>query len=906
MHRYSHAALALRYGTTRTCIRSTILAGLFCFYAPLGVQAQDAPVDDSSPADSTKELETIVIQGTVLRGSALTDIAPDTQYTSQEIAAMGVGSLEELLEEILAQTGGSSRGRGGESPIILINGQRVSGFREVRRYPSEAVERVDVLPEEVALSYGYAANQRVINFVLKQNYSGTTLETEARYPEAGHGETYEFETIYLRINKNGRWNIDAGVVDTQGLLEVDRDLIEEASERSIAGTIRPTADRSEIDPALSALVGETTTSTSAPQNPGDEPLELQDFVPFANALRADSEQAFKSLVDDRRDFSLTGSYNHTLSEETNATATFGVDLVESSAQLGLPRLEVALPANSIWSPFSNEVEVSRFVEDLGPLRREVDDKTLELSVAANHNSDVWIWSTTASLEWNDSETQVDRSLDGSAFQSALSDGNVDVNPFGDVGTLADFETRFTDTETLSGNVQLVASKDVLQLPAGGMQLSTTGAWSLTDRSTFSAFDDDIEETDLRRETWRGLTSLDIPLFSEDMAIPLMNQLSLNANLEISDLSDFGQLKTTGYGINWAPTSWLEVLASSSSEEGAPAISALGDPITSTPNRRVFDFVTGQSILATRIQGGNPDLEADSRDVLKVGLKFSPPIEASSSLRFDYIESIIDRPIASFPNPTIEIQDAFPERFTRDEDGVLLSYDSRWTNLFKQERRELDTQFEYSRAIRSNGRSNNSRGGSGRPPQAGSRGSGGTGRPPGAGSARGSAAGGRPSGGRLVFRVNHVWALDDKLFLDETLAPLDYLNGDAKRNAGGEPEHTVNLFAGIFRNGTGIRLRARWESGTDVLGIGENGEGSLQFSDILTTNVRIFYRVQPNSTIARKAPWLKNSRLAFSIDNIFDETLKVTDETAQVPLSFQPDDLDPLGRTFEIDFRKQLG
>ena len=43
--------------------------------------------------------------------------------------------------------------------------------------------------------------------------------------------------------------------------------------------------------------------------------------------------------------------------------------------------------------------------------------------------------------------------------------------------------------------------------------------------------------------------------------------------------------------------------------------------------------------------------------------------------------------------------------------------------------------------------------------------------------------------------------------------------------------------------------------------------------------------------------------ARSVANLFDQRQKVVDATGATPLSFQPDYLDPLGRTWRIEFRK---
>jgi hypothetical protein len=97
---------------------------------------------------------------------------------------------------------------------------------------------------------------------------------------------------------------------------------------------------------------------------------------------------------------------------------------------------------------------------------------------------------------------------------------------------------------------------------------------------------------------------------------------------------FGSLIVYGAGISWEPINQVTVLASFTDEEGAPSIGQLGDPVLQTPNVRVFDFVRGETVDVTRIEGGNPDLVADRRRVYKLGLTIprcgkptcrSPPI-----------------------------------------------------------------------------------------------------------------------------------------------------------------------------------------------------------------------------------------------------------------------------------------
>ncbi|WP_336090976.1 hypothetical protein [Pseudomonas sp. CGJS7] len=56
---------------------------------------------------------------------------------------------------------------------MLLNGRRTSSYREIRDIPIDAISRLEVLPEEAALAYGYRADQRVVNLVLKPDFRST-------------------------------------------------------------------------------------------------------------------------------------------------------------------------------------------------------------------------------------------------------------------------------------------------------------------------------------------------------------------------------------------------------------------------------------------------------------------------------------------------------------------------------------------------------------------------------------------------------------------------------------------------------------------------------------------------------------------------------------------------------------
>jgi hypothetical protein len=77
------------------------------------------------------------------------------------LAPHGADSLSDLVGALRPLTRSS---RSDQTAVVLINGH-LAGQTEFDNLPREAIERVEVLPESVALQYGFSENQRVLNFL---------------------------------------------------------------------------------------------------------------------------------------------------------------------------------------------------------------------------------------------------------------------------------------------------------------------------------------------------------------------------------------------------------------------------------------------------------------------------------------------------------------------------------------------------------------------------------------------------------------------------------------------------------------------------------------------------------------------------------------------------------------------
>src|SRR5690606_2277303 len=238
------------------------LAAALHFAASTPVMAQDAPAApaESAPEEPLFSDDEIVVIAQSLRGTVDTPAPPVLELNEADIAAYGSGSISELIEALSPSVGGGS-GRGGGFPVILVNGIRISSFRELRSYPPEAIEKVEVLAAETAQQFGYGPDERVINIILKRSYSSREIEAEYGQPWEGGYSTQQAEATYLQIAGPGRYNFNIQWENQSPLTEAERGVIQSTGVPTFATDPDQAAYRSLIaDTAGIEATGNFTTS----------------------------------------------------------------------------------------------------------------------------------------------------------------------------------------------------------------------------------------------------------------------------------------------------------------------------------------------------------------------------------------------------------------------------------------------------------------------------------------------------------------------------------------------------------------------------------------------------------------------------------------------------------------------
>jgi len=866
--------------------------------------AQAAPPERPASATSANpddgEDTDIVVQGRRPPGSVVGDIPAEQTLSPADVRSYGVSSISDLLTELAPQT----RSGAGGPPVVLLDGKRISGFQEIRDIPTEAILRVDILPEEVALKYGYTADQKVVNFVLRRRFRSTTVELADRMPTEGGSNSPQGDLDILTIRSGARFNLHTKYQQSSALTE---------SERNIA-------------------VASTEDSTG-------------NF----------DQRPYRTLQPFTRNVSTNATYARPIGD-VSASINAEVATTESDGLFGLPTTTLSLPAGNPFNNGGAPISVTRTLDngDFLPLGQRNQSVTAHVGTSLNGRlSPRWMWTVTGAYDHAENKTFTETGVDASAFQGRLNANDPFANPLGAL-TYADIAAGTGNRArsiSNTGEIEALVNGPLFTLPAGDVSTAIRVGADTSDFASRSFRTGLTTAGEVSRDSADGRINIDVPIASRSRGVlGFLGNLSLNGNAAINQLSDYGTLTAYGYGLNWGPVEGVRVIGSINQQDVAPSAAQLGNPQLITPNVRVFDYVQGQTVTVTTISGGNPDLRSSDRRVTKLGLNLKPWSTQDLTLTVNYTKQNTNNPIQGFPSPTSAIEAAFPARFARDGAGNLTRLDTRPVNFANARSEEIRWGFNFSKPIKSKIQKQIEafRAGTGPNPFAGLRFPGANGRPgdapgqsaPGGAPGQGAAAGGDRSagdgarggeggrgpgggagggrgfggggfgggrggqgGGRVQFALYHTWHLHQTVTIANNGPVLDLLNGDTIGASGGQPRHEFELQSGYSNNGIGVRLSGNYATGTQVNGGTAASPQSLRFSGLATANLRLFADLGQQLGLVKAHPWVRGARVTLSIDNVLNSRQRVRDATGLTPISYQPDYLDPLGRTVRLSLRK---
>ncbi|MEG3163822.1 TonB-dependent receptor [Sphingomonas sp. PB2P19] len=824
---------------------------------PVKIDATPPPGQSKEPGGDAE----IVIVGR--RGAVDTVFQPLATLDAQAISATGATGIGELLRTIR----GVTQSGDGQEPIFLLNAQRVSGYQEIGNLPPEAIEKVEVFPEPVALQYGYPPTRRIVNFVTKRRFHQLALKQAVGTSTRGGADNANAHSDFTRLHDDSRLTLSLDARHTDALLQSRRRVRPDPDVPFDArGNITGLGPGGEIDPALSALAGQVVAIVPVPiASPSVGSVGLGSFVTQANQPRLFDLSPFHALAPSNDTFHGEAVIADRIGPRLSGALTLTADHSREVTVFGPASATLVVPAGNPYSPFAQDVLLQRYLVEAPPLRQRTDTTTLHAGGVARGAWRGWQWDLTGTLDTLRKNGVVAKAIDVTRANAAIAAG---ANPFRplDPDLVAGRLVDRTIQSTYGAGAKFVATNAPLRLPAGRVTLTATVEAEKigTDSRTRGAT---IASIAFGRGRIESAVALDLPITSRREDVwPWAGEVSANASAAVRQIEGFGTLSDRTLGLNWAPFTGLQLLAQYNRSAAAPTLDQLAAPQISAPQLSLFDFATGRSTLVTLFLGGNPALAAELRRTRSIGATVKPFAKSEIRIGATYEVADIRNGVQTIYALTPVTQAVLPDLFVRDASGTLVSVAFRPTNIFRERRRTLNL------TLAANGQL-----GRAKPPAT--------------------------PGGRLPDRPSFYGGIgptvrfSDRLELRPGAPTLDLLAGDTV--TGGTTQRLSGYgYGGLSYLGNGGTFDFYCTGSARVRGA--VAASTLRFEPLCKVNVTGSLSVHH---FLPHQDWARHLGFKLEIANITDARQRVRDANGVVPYRYQPDLLDAVGRSVILSLRK---
>ncbi|WP_036171256.1 TonB-dependent receptor domain-containing protein [Massilia sp. 9096] len=209
-------------------------------------------------------MQRVEITGSSIRRLATEGALPVQTITLDQMDKQGVTNAEEMLRLISSNgtgadnmtsgnnvfgadadrvSGGGSfasmRGLGPTATLVLINGQRISGYGmsakavDLNTIPLAAIARVEVLKDGASAIYGTDAVGGVINFILKTDFEGIQAGFTGNWTQHGGGDTRRLQLLA------GKGNLDRDGFNVMAAISHSQNQELDSRQRSFANGYQP-------------------------------------------------------------------------------------------------------------------------------------------------------------------------------------------------------------------------------------------------------------------------------------------------------------------------------------------------------------------------------------------------------------------------------------------------------------------------------------------------------------------------------------------------------------------------------------------------------------------------------------------------------------------------------------------
>jgi iron complex outermembrane recepter protein len=201
---------------------------------PIAISALFA-LSTQAIAQTPQNIERIEVTGSSIKRVQSEGALPVQIITAAELSRSGITTVEQLLEQVSvngngfdnlasngdvaagAQRGNSGlsaanlRGQGANATLVLLNGRRVAahglsgGVVDLNQIPIAAIERIEILKDGASAIYGTDAIGGVMNFILRRDFKGISVNGNVDITEQGGANVYRASVLggWGDLNRDG-------------------------------------------------------------------------------------------------------------------------------------------------------------------------------------------------------------------------------------------------------------------------------------------------------------------------------------------------------------------------------------------------------------------------------------------------------------------------------------------------------------------------------------------------------------------------------------------------------------------------------------------------------------------------------------------------------------------------------
>jgi len=583
-----------------------------------------APTFAFAEKNIDEQVERIAVTGSRIKRTDLEAASPISVFTSADIKASGVTSLESFISKIPAINGAqlgsnvnnasagiasaSLRGLGSGRTLLLINGRRFNSG-DLNSIPTSFIERIEVVRDGASTIYGSDAIAGVINFITKKDFEG--LEVTAQYDETteGDGETTKFSIVTGASNDKGNVVFSVDYTEREEITQADRAYSACPLWDDGAGTEKYCGGSSHSDfgrvnlPKGYLINGEVVGDKRADDSTvGSRYVTINGAgVPFSTATHGYNYAATSYLVTPVKVFSVNAASTYKLSDSITAFSEAGFSNRQSSQRMA--------PAATFWSApvpaahpdniYGIDVSINRRITEGGG--RGFEQDTSDYRIVAGLEGEFgngWNWDASYNysrfVDARVNTGELNRPNTETLLSPELCDANDKCpglwNPFAK-NTMTPEQSAFSSV-TFSpvrkgGTTQFLAniSGDFgdIDLP-GGSILWAAGYERRTDsylnepdgaEALGQVYGQAGERTEGNYTVEEVYAEFSLPILS---GLKFAERLTLTAAVRSSDYSNQNKTATnTKLGIEWEPVSGLLARATFAEGFRAPNITELFNP-----------------------------------------------------------------------------------------------------------------------------------------------------------------------------------------------------------------------------------------------------------------------------------------------------------------------------------------